>query len=328
MPKSDRSPAGRALFLSMLLTACASHPKHAEFARATPTSEPAPPAATLRPAPIVVGVASRSFAIAPQSKSTEPSVEEVGSPTYKVIDDANRAAAQGPQEATYFNAIQEYVFEPGQLFQIYTAPLRVTDIALQPDERIIGQPASGDVVRWVLAVGKSMDGSVEQQHLYLKPTRPGLHTNLVINTNRRSYFLEIHSYKDTYMASVKWRYPQDEVAKLAADAQSAQTVKNTTSPIVSMENLNFRYQIEVTDGEPKWTPTQVFDDGKKTFIRFPGAMLVREAPALFIMRDDETQIPNYRVKGDMYVVDRLFEAAELRVGQADQEIVRIEREED
>jgi type IV secretion system protein VirB9 len=34
---------------------------------------------------------------------------------------------------------------------------------------------------------------------------------------------------------------------------------------------------------------------------------------------------NYRVKNDTYVVDRLFEAAELRLGQQDQEIVRIIR---
>jgi type IV secretion system protein VirB9 len=54
-------------------------------------------------------------------------------------------------------------------------------------------------------------------------------------------------------------------------------------------------------------------------------MLVREAPALFVLRDKETQLVNYRVKGDTYVIDRLVDSAELRVGQRDQEIVRIER---
>jgi type IV secretion system protein VirB9 len=54
-------------------------------------------------------------------------------------------------------------------------------------------------------------------------------------------------------------------------------------------------------------------------------MLVREAPALFVLRNKETQLVNYRVKNDFYVVDRLIDSAELRVGQQDQEIVRISR---
>jgi type IV secretory pathway VirB9-like protein len=57
----------------------------------------------------------------------------------------------------------------------------------------------------------------------------------------------------------------------------------------------------------------------------PQAMLVREAPVLFVLREGETQLVNYRVKGDTYVVDRLIDSAELRVGQQDQEVVRVER---
>jgi type IV secretion system protein TrbG len=75
-----------------------------------------------------------------------------------------------------------------------------------------------------------------------------------------------------------------------------------------------------------WTPVQVFDDGAKTFVRFPPAMLNREAPALFVVSSTKgTQLVNYRVKNETYIVDRLFDQAELRVGQPDQEIVRITR---
>jgi type IV secretion system protein VirB9 len=59
--------------------------------------------------------------------------------------------------------------------------------------------------------------------------------------------------------------------------------------------------------------------------RFPAAMVLREAPALFVLRDSQTELVNYRVKNDTYVLDRLIDAAELRVGQKDQEIVRIAR---
>ena len=84
--------------------------------------------------------------------------------------------------------------------------------------------------------------------------------------------------------------------------------------------------MRIVHGRPAWVPLQVFDDGHKTFIRFPAAMLDREAPALFVVSSTgDTQLVNYRVKADTYVVDRLFESAELRLGQKDQDVVHILR---
>jgi type IV secretion system protein VirB9 len=159
----------------------------------------------------------------------------------------------------------------------------------------------------------------------LKPTRPELETNLAINTDRRSYLLELHSYADTYMAAIVWHYPEDELARLQAQASGLADQQKNAAPVVGIDALNFGYTIQVVKGAPVWTPVQVFDDGRRTFVRFPSAMVLREAPALFVLRDSETQLVNYRVKNDTYVIDRLIDAAELRVGQKDQEIVRIVR---
>jgi type IV secretion system protein VirB9 len=109
-------------------------------------------------------------------------------------------------------------------------------------------------------------------------------------------------------------------------AQKDAAARETTATHVDLGAINFGYSISVAQGKPVWTPTQVFDDGHKTFIRFPAAMLAREAPALFVVSStNETALVNYRVKNDTYVVDRLIERAELRLGQKDQEIVRIAR---
>ena len=142
-----------------------------------------------------------------------------------------------------------------------------------------------------------------------------------------SYLLELASYDDTYMAGVAWRYPQDELAQLEATTEQQQAVAaNTTATGISIDKLNFHYGVAVISGRPEWVPEQVFDDGHKTFVRFPLAMLDREAPALFVVSSaGDTQMVNYRVKNDTYVVDRLFEIAELRLGQQSQEIVRIVR---
>jgi type IV secretion system protein VirB9 len=244
----------------------------------------------------------------------------------EVIREANRKATEGPSPEDYYNAIMTYDYTPGTLYQIYTAPQKLTDIQLRPGERLVGKPATGDNIRWVMARGTSSSGGVEQQHIYIKPTRPDLETTLCINTDQRSYILELHSYEDAWMAAVAWRYPQEEIAQLETVLeQQQQLAQTTTAPSVSLDKLNFHYGIAVMAGRPLWQPLQVFDDGHKTYIRFPAAMLDREAPALFVVSAGDTQLVNYRVKNDTYIVDRLFESAELRLGQQEQEIVRIVR---
>ncbi len=325
--------ARRLLSLSLALVApasvgCAAHPPApggAAYVRAQAVADPPPPAPVVVHVPIN-GPQPGQLKPRPRDGSTAPGTPiaaAVG--PQQIVADANRRAAQGPDRDGYFNAIVQYAFEPGSLYQVYAAPMRITDILLEPGEKIVGQPASGDIVRWVLAAAKSLQGGVEQWHVYLKPTRPELETNLAINTDRRSYMLELHSYPDTYMASVMWHYPQDELARLQAQAAETVVESQNTAPVVSLDVLNFDYTIQVIHGTPRWTPVQVFDDGRRTFIRFPETMRVREAPALFVLRDKETQLVNYRVRNGFYVVDRLFDAAELRVGQQDQEIVRVLR---
>ncbi|MBL4870287.1 MAG: TrbG/VirB9 family P-type conjugative transfer protein, partial [Robiginitomaculum sp.] len=92
-----------------------------------------------------------------------------------------------------------------------------------------------------------------------------------------------------------------------------------------IENLNFHYEIK--GDHPHWRPLRAFDDGHKVFIQFPARLDQGEAPPLFVMgRKGKSQLVNYRVKGAYYIVDRLFKAAELRLGEKDQDVVRIVRD--
>ena len=63
------------------------------------------------------------------------------------------------------------------------------------------------------------------------------------------------------------------------------------------------------------------------FIEFPEGLAVSEAPPLFVTDDKGSisKLVNYRVRDGYYVVDRLFDAAELRLGEKKQTVVRIER---
>ncbi len=91
----------------------------------------------------------------------------------------------------------------------------------------------------------------------------------------------------------------------------------------SFDNLNFRYRIT---GKAPFMPARVFDDGAKVYIQFPGSLPQGEAPPLFVQGSKgEPALVNYRVKGNTYIVDRLFAVAELRLGADPQQIVHIIR---
>ena len=249
---------------------------------------------------------------------------EAGDPRTRV-EQANAAARVQPTRAGYINAVQVYPFSDGALFQVYAAPGEVTDIALQQGEQLTGSGpvAAGDTVRWIIGDTESGAGASRRMHILVKPTRPDLVTNLIINTDRRTYHLEMHSAEKTYMASVSWQYPEDALIALRGQDAAA----DAAAPIdagVDVTRLRFRYRIE--GDHPAWRPLSAFDDGQKVFIEMPRGIGEGELPPLFVLGPDgKGELVNYRVRQNYYVVDRLFGAAELRLGGEQQQTVRIVR---
>ncbi|NDC60109.1 MAG: P-type conjugative transfer protein TrbG, partial [Alphaproteobacteria bacterium] len=76
---------------------------------------------------------------------------------------------------------------------------------------------------------------------------------------------------------------------------------------------------------PPWTPVRVFDDGLKTWIEFPADIAASDMPPLFVRTGEGAELVNYRVQRNRYIVDRVFDVAELRLGRVDPVVVRIER---
>ena len=257
----------------------------------------------------------------PRGRTAPP---EAGDPRTRV-DQANEAARVQPTRAGYINAVQVYPFSDGALFQVYAAPGQVTDIALQEGEQLTGSGpvASGDTVRWIIGDTESGTGAAKRVHILVKPTRPDLTTNLVINTDRRTYHLEMRSAEKTYMASVSWQYPADQLIALRRQNAAA----DAAAPVevgVDISRLRFRYRIE--GDNPAWRPLSAFDDEQKVYIEMPRGIGQGDAPPLFVLGPDgKGELVNYRVRQNYYVVDRLFGAAELRLGGEHQQTVRIVR---
>ncbi|MFG1345542.1 P-type conjugative transfer protein TrbG [Xanthobacter autotrophicus DSM 431] len=235
------------------------------------------------------------------------------------VSKANEAARIQPVRNGFINAVQVYPFSAGALYQVYAAPGQVTDIALQPGEQLVGSGpvAAGDTVRWIVGDTESGAGEGRQVHILVKPTRPDLETNLVINTTLRTYHMELRSTEKTYMASVSWQYPHDELIALHRQNARAEAIQPVAAG-VDISRLNFRYAIEGDD--MPWRPLRAFDDGAKVYIEFPSGIAQGEMPPLFVIGPSGgSELVNYRARQNYYVVDRLFAAAELRLGDKDSE---------
>jgi type IV secretion system protein TrbG len=241
------------------------------------------------------------------------------------VEEANGAARVQPTRAGYINAMQVYPFSDGALYQVYAAPGQITDIALAAGEQLVGSGpvAAGDTVRWVIGDTESGTGPTKRMHILLKPTRADLVTNLVINTDRRTYHLELRSTEKTYMASVSWAYAQDQLIALRRQNAAADAAAPVATG-VDINALNFRYRIE--GDNPAWRPLRAFDDGRQVFIAFPTGIGQGEMPPLWVIGPaGGAELVNYRIQGNHMIVDRLFAAAELRLGGEYQKKVRIVR---
>jgi type IV secretion system protein VirB9 len=241
------------------------------------------------------------------------------------VEEANGAARVQPTRAGYINAMQVYPFSDGALYQVYAAPGQITDIALAAGEQLVGSGpvAAGDTVRWVIGDTESGTGPTKRMHILVKPTRPDLLTNLVINTDRRTYHLELRSTEKTYMASVSWAYAQEQLIALRRQNAAADAAAPVATG-VDINALNFRYRIE--GDNPAWRPLRAFDDGRQVFIAFPTGIGQGEMPPLWVIGPEGgAELVNYRIQGNHMIVDRLFAAAELRLGGDYQKKVRIVR---
>ena len=212
------------------------------------------------------------------------------------------------------------------------APLRTTDIQLQAGETIT-DVALGDTERWMATPAASGDPRNAVPHLAVKPQVPGIETNLTIYTTKHIYHLLLRS-RGHAMQEVEFYYPEElSQAVKDADAAAASAKQEAADPPGDSDNvvkvaavdpaqLNFAYT--VAGPNIPWKPIRAFDDGSHVYVQMPTGMKSSEAPALLINAGSGTQMVNYRVKGNYYVVDRLFSDAILVSGVGrDQDRVTI-----
>jgi P-type conjugative transfer protein TrbG len=203
---------------------------------------------------------------------------------------------------------------------IVCAVLQVCDVELQAGEQV-NSIHLGDTARWTVEPAITGSGPAEIQHLIIKPMDVGLETSLIVTTNRRTYHFRLRSHRTQFMPRVAFTYTEDALVKWdALKTREGKEKQERTLPQTGeyLGDLNFAYSV---DGSVAWKPVRVYNDGQKTIIQMPAAMAQTEAPTLLVVRkdgglftDDETVLVNYRIQGDRYIVDTIFDKALLIAG--------------
>lgn len=232
--------------------------------------------------------------------------------------------------------LREVVYDPQA---VVTVPVKrgvVTLVVLDADEAIaeVGAGLGGDCSQpeaaWCVA---AQPGG---RHLFVKAKSSASAPNtLAVVTDRRS-----HAFRFVVLADGDARVPVYRlVVKAPARAPAPSTparhgladaallaALSAGPPAPSPQELvaerlqarppvmNTRYALAEGSGSQDIVPTLVYDDGRFTYLKFPGN---REVPAVFDVRGDggETLV-NTRMEDDLLVVDRVSRRLMLRAGSA------------
>ena len=308
-----------------LLVACASAPALV----AAPSEPPFSLTAEITPEPLVEPEPAAE--IIPGPEPEEPAPELATSPepasvkperpavpvspraAAKTLAEANSGARQRAAPGTFEDATLLYAYEPGAIYELQTSPDFVSTLMLEPGEVLI-DIAAADTARWSVSNTVSANRTI----LIVKPSAPRLKTNIVLVTDRRAYLIEaVSAAGDVYTAQAAWTYPAPP---------EPPPPEPGPGPAPEQRLLHEDYVLKAPrKGPPTWMPEKVWDDGLKTYVQFPDDIAASEMPPLFIRTAEGLELVNYRTRGTLYEIDRIFDAAELRLGRKKPVVVSIVR---
>lgn len=155
-------------------------------------------------------------------------------------------------------------YQDGQVYRLQVSLTHVTTVEF-------GQ---GETIRSIIAgdtEGFQLDGVPGGQAFAVKPNARGVHTNITVYTNRRSYYFNVSESSSPTYYVVQFRYPEESRPTVNAVAQQ-------------VPNYNYAASDRTT-----FTPSSVWDDGTFTYFRFPRNAPV---PAIFQYSNERERTVN------------------------------------
>ena len=242
--------------------------------------------------------------------------------------------------------LREVVHNPMRVLQVLVRPGTVTLVELEADEAItdvatgLGADCNRADATWCIAAPAG------GRHLFIKPrSTASAPNNLIVITNRRTHLLRLELLppgdprQPTYRLVVKapaaavpspadppvapklagglaphraLPMPTPDLPPLPTPPSVAELVdaRLQARPVVR----NTQYALAEGEHAQDIVPTLIFDDGRFTYLRFPGN---REVPAVFhVQADGSETLVNARMEDDLLVVDRVSRQLRLRAGAA------------
>jgi type IV secretion system protein VirB9 len=222
------------------------------------------------------------------------------------------AAAESIPRSGHDDArIKSVDYNPSNVVRIIGHYGYSTDIEFAPDEHV-KTIALGDSLAWDVAPSGS--------HLFVKPREADAVTNATVVTNKHVYQFSLDARHVSGLTGprsagmyfvVRFRYPQSAAALARAQQARAQQAHLLAGLDAPPTPVNWDYY---ACGTRALWPSQVYDDGRFTYLRFPNAEAI---PAIFIVNADGTEsLVNGEMMGDQYVVQATARKLILRRGKA------------
>jgi type IV secretion system protein VirB9 len=246
----------------------------------------------------------------PQTKHIDVPADPLATLPPKVRD----AILSGEPKVLHEGFTTLFPYDPHSQPTVFCQPLRVTEIVLAPGETIKDDSlASGDTARW--------DIKATENRVLVKPKEPGIATDLIAVTDKRSYHFTLKTHVP-YMPQVAFYYPEDVRLAEAERRTALQEAARQAADPPQSKPLNFAYSINGPN--VPWMPVQAFDDGEREYIQFPNSTQGADMPTLMVRNGNEQSLVNYQVKGQYFIADRLYHEAALTSGTGtSRQVVRI-----
>ena len=209
------------------------------------------------------------------------------------------------------NSTMVFSYSPNQLYKIYCRMGFITDLVFKKGETI-NYVGGGDTAGWSISK-TSVDGV---EHLLVKPVVETGTTNFFIATDKHTYQLIVNS-SDWYNPMVKWVYGQEAMAENLLEKKKNERLVTGNVNVSNIMDMDFNYIASGNGNKPEL----IFRDGEKTYLKFK-SIKNKQVP-IFIREKNrkEMSLVNYTVKDNYYIIDKVFDMAQLR--ESDTDIVTI-----
>jgi len=253
-------------------------------------------------------------------------------------------AAEVPQPSAKDPRVRYVNYDKDQVTVVTVRRGVVTRILLGDDERIVVSAAGfgGDCKASVSGVQPEWCIRADQDtnEIWIKPQDGATHNNIEVRTTKRNYSIEFKVLPDAPVGAkgkrlveepmyrVVYRHPVPiamQANLTAAELQAQEAAMRAARDKARLADLlknsgpvprNWKYSMKVNKGSADIAPSAVFDDGRFTYMQFPGA---REIPTVFYI--DKTGLEgkaNFHMdtERELVVVERISPRFVLRLGKA------------